>query len=84
MLVAIWNMTITGTLYDDPRADFYIQLNPDRAKGRAIDQLRNMGYTVTLSPLEGTSGQGIFASEGTFTSAARAGRKLGGGLRLRP
>lgn len=50
MLIAIWNMLNTGTLYADPGADFYTRLNPDRAKNRAVDQLRKMGYTVTLNP----------------------------------
>jgi transposase len=51
MLIAIWNMLNTGTLYCDPGADFYTHLNPDKAKHRAIDQLRSMGYDVTLAPL---------------------------------
>jgi len=50
MLIAIWNMAHTGTLYDDPGSDFYTQLHPDRAKLRAIEQLRRMGYAVTLEP----------------------------------
>ena len=44
MLIAIWNMLSTGTLYGDPGADFYTRRNPDKAKNRAIDQLRKMGY----------------------------------------
>jgi len=48
MLTAIWNMTATGALYDDPGPDFYTRRNPDKAKRRAIEQLRVMGYTVTL------------------------------------
>jgi len=51
MLIAIWNMLTTGALYADPGADFYTRLNPDKAKNRAVDQLRKMGYTVTLNPL---------------------------------
>lgn len=51
MLIAIWNMLATGTLYSDPGDDFYARLNPDKAKGRAIDQLNKMGYSVTLAPL---------------------------------
>lgn len=50
MLIAIWNMLTTGTLYCDPGADFYARLNPDKAKNRALDQLRKMGYAVTLNP----------------------------------
>ncbi len=56
MLVAIWNMAHTGALYDDPGPDFYTRLHPDRAKHRALDQLRTMGYNVTLSPLEAAAG----------------------------
>jgi transposase len=51
MLIAIWNMLTTGTFYDDPGGDFYTRLNPDKAKKRAVDQLRKMGYAVTLEPL---------------------------------
>ena len=51
MLIAIWNMLTTGELYNDPGADFYTRLNPDKTKHRAIDQLRQMGYNVTLNPL---------------------------------
>jgi transposase len=50
MLVAIWNMAATGTFYDDPGADFYTRLHPEAAKERAIARLRNMGYTVALTP----------------------------------
>ena len=51
MLVAVWNMLDTGTYYGDPGEDFFTRLNPDRAKNRALEQLRKMGYAVTLSPL---------------------------------
>ena len=51
MLIAIWNMLTTGTFYCDPGDDFYTRLNPDKAKNRALDQLRKMGYAVTLNPL---------------------------------
>jgi len=51
MLIAIWNMLSTGAFYSEPGADFYIRLNPDKAKNRALDQLRKMGYDVTLNPI---------------------------------
>lgn len=50
MLIAIWNMLTTGAFYADPGGDFYTRLNPDKAKNRAVDQLRKMGYHVTLNP----------------------------------
>lgn len=51
MLIAIWNMLTTGTPYQDPGADYYNRLNPDRARNRALHQLRELGYQVTLNPL---------------------------------
>jgi transposase len=48
MLLAIWHMGTTGTLYDDPGADYFTRLNPARAKKRAVHQLEAMGYRVTL------------------------------------
>jgi transposase len=51
MLIAIWNMLQTGALYTDPGDDFYTRRDPERARNRAIDQLRSMGYAVTLEPL---------------------------------
>jgi transposase len=48
MLIAIWNMGTTGTLYDDPGADFFTRLHPERAKTRALEQLRSLGHRVTL------------------------------------
>jgi len=48
MLTAIWHMGRTGTLYDDPGADYFTRLHPDRAKNRALHQLEAMGYRVTL------------------------------------
>jgi transposase len=50
MLVAIWNMLTNGVFYEDLGGDFYARRNPDKAKKRALDQLEQMGYTVTLSP----------------------------------
>jgi transposase len=49
MLIAIWNMGTTGALYEDPGAEFFTRLHPDRAKNRAISQLEAMGYNVTLT-----------------------------------
>jgi len=51
MLIAIWNMLTTDTSYSDLGGDYYSRLNPDKAKNRALDQLRKMGYTVALTPL---------------------------------
>jgi hypothetical protein len=48
MLTTIWHMGRDGTFYDDPGADFFTRLYPERAKNRAVHQFQAMGYTVTL------------------------------------
>lgn len=48
LLVTIWNMGTTGTVYEDPGADYYSRLRPERTRQRAIHQLEAMGYRVNL------------------------------------
>ncbi len=48
ILIVIWNTAHTGALYDDPGADYYTSIQPQRTKRRAISQLEAMGYHVTL------------------------------------
>lgn len=50
ILVTIWSMAQTGALYDDPGADHYTRIQPTRTKRRAIRQLQELGYTVTIQP----------------------------------
>ena len=52
ILVAIWNMINNNYTYNDLGADYFTRINPERAKNRAVNQLRNIGYKVTLSHLE--------------------------------
>ncbi len=51
ILIAIWNMLTNGVFYEDLGSDYYSRLNPERTKQRALNQLRQMGYAVTLNPL---------------------------------
>ncbi len=44
-------MVTNGVLYADLGGDYYTKLNPDKTKQRALNQLRQMGYEVTLNPL---------------------------------
>jgi transposase len=48
ILTAIWHMSRTGELYNDPGPDFYTHLHPGRAQRRAVRELEALGYTVTL------------------------------------
>ena len=50
ILIAIWNMAHTGAEYDDPGADYYTRRDPERTRLHALNQLRRLGYQVTLTP----------------------------------
>jgi transposase len=52
MLIAIWHMLTDATFYQDPGADYFTRLKPERAKNRAVDQLRQLGYNVELTEVE--------------------------------
>jgi len=52
MLIAIWHMLTNGEFYNDAGGDFYTRLHPDKTNQRALNQLRQMGYDVTLNPLQ--------------------------------
>jgi len=51
MLTAIWHMLTNGVAYQDLGGDYYTRRAPDKTKQRALNQLRQLGYTVTLEPL---------------------------------
>ena len=50
MLITVWIMLQTGEIFNAPGGDFCTRRKPEKAKRRALDQLRNLGYTVTLEP----------------------------------
>ena len=52
LLVIVWNMLHDGVAYTELGPDYTTRINPDRAKNRALRQLRNLGYDVTLAPTE--------------------------------
>jgi transposase len=51
MVIAAWNLLTNGDLYRDPGADYYTARHPAKTKARAINQLENLGFRVTLEPL---------------------------------
>jgi hypothetical protein len=59
-------MAHTGAEYDDPGTDYYTRRNPERTRLNALNQLRRLGYQVTLAPAppqpRNGAGAEIFAS----------------------
>jgi transposase len=51
MLTDAWHMLVNGAFYRDPGADYYTRHHPGQTKAKAIKQLQNLGYKVTLEPL---------------------------------
>jgi len=52
LLTAIGNMITNGVCYHEPGRYFYTRLHPRQNQQRALDQIRKMGYAVTLTLLE--------------------------------
>lgn len=50
ILIAIWHMLTDNVAYHDLGPAHFDQLNPDRAKHRALAQLHRLGYHVQLTP----------------------------------
>ena len=51
ILNAVWHMLRNGEVYIDPGPDFYARLDPQKARNRALRQLRELGYEVTITPV---------------------------------
>ncbi|MEV7136579.1 IS110 family transposase [Arthrobacter sp. NPDC093128] len=49
ILTATWNMLTNGEVYTDPGADYYLRRDPDKARSRAVNQLKTLGYEVSLT-----------------------------------
>ena len=50
LLTAIWHMLTNDVSYTDLGGDYYTRRNLDPTKQRALAQLRQLGYDVTLNP----------------------------------
>ncbi|MFJ9382099.1 IS110 family transposase [Streptomyces sp. NPDC101455] len=52
IITAIWHMLTDHVAYHELGGTYFIQRDPERATRRAIKALNQLGYTVTLNPLE--------------------------------
>ena len=52
IITAVWHMLSTGADYRDLGGDHHIRRDPEHARRRAIRALNQLGYTVTLNPIE--------------------------------
>jgi transposase len=50
ILTGIWHMLTTDTDFHDLGPDYYRNAHPERTTRRAVKDLENQGYTVTLTP----------------------------------
>ena len=48
MFVTVWNMLQSGETYSDPGSNYFTNRDPEKAKNRALNQLRDLGYLVTI------------------------------------
>ncbi|MGW6412982.1 transposase [Streptomyces vinaceus] len=52
IITSIWHMLTDRKPYHDLGGAYFAQRDPERATRRAITQLNQLGYTVTLNPME--------------------------------
>ncbi len=52
IITAIWHMLTDHVPYQELGGTYFAQRDPARATRRAITQLNQLGYTVTLNPIE--------------------------------
>ncbi|MFI5781180.1 hypothetical protein [Nocardia sp. NPDC051570] len=51
ILTAVWHMLSADVDYHDLGADYFANINPDRAMRRIVCQANAIGYTVRFDPL---------------------------------
>ncbi|GFH35802.1 hypothetical protein [Streptomyces pacificus] len=52
VITAIWHMLTDGKPYHELGGSYFAQRDPERSARRAITQLNQLGYRVTLDPLD--------------------------------
>ncbi|MCH0570849.1 IS110 family transposase [Streptomyces sp. MUM 136J] len=52
IITAIWHMLTDHVPYHELGGTYFVQRDPERATRRAITALNQLGYTVTLNPIE--------------------------------
>ncbi|MDX3764132.1 transposase, partial [Streptomyces sp. AK02-04a] len=52
IITALWHMLTDNVPHQELGATYYTQRDPERATRRAVNQLNQLGYTVTLNPRE--------------------------------
>ncbi|MET7899640.1 IS110 family transposase [Streptomyces mirabilis] len=52
IITAIWHMLTDNVPYQELGGTYFTQRDPERSTRRAINTLNQLGYTVTLNPLE--------------------------------
>ena len=50
MLVSVWHMLTAHQPYEELGADYFSRINPGLTRRRALAQLANLGFEVTLTP----------------------------------
>ncbi|MEY9988208.1 transposase [Streptomyces sp. V4I8] len=55
IITAIWHMLTDHVPYQELGGTYFTQRDPERATRRAITSLNQLGYTVTLNPIEGAA-----------------------------
>ncbi|WP_217562240.1 IS110 family transposase [Streptomyces sp. GbtcB6] len=55
IITAIWHMLTDNVPYHELDGTYFVLRDPERATRRAVTALNQLGYTVTLNPIEGAA-----------------------------
>jgi hypothetical protein len=54
IITAIWHMLTDNVPYHELGGDYFTRRDPERAARQAVTRLNELGYRVTLDPMEAT------------------------------
>ncbi|MFE2610343.1 transposase [Streptomyces mirabilis] len=52
IIIAVWHMLSDNVPYHELGGDYFTRRDPERAARRAVSRLNDLGYRVTLDPME--------------------------------
>ncbi|GAA3779261.1 hypothetical protein ACFQ0G_19450 [Streptomyces chiangmaiensis] len=52
IVIAVWHMLTDHKPYHELGGDYFTQRDPERATRQAINRLNQLGYRVTLNPID--------------------------------
>jgi len=63
ILKSVWKLLTTVEVFEDLGVEYFTRLSPERVKARALQQLQQLGYDVTVGARSGAVMAGSYFSQ---------------------